>query len=496
MIDVTRDTFDQHKHFSRVLMQQGRVQLDSDFNEQTAIVLHYMRTLAADIIGPHGGPRVQPAAAPHPESFGITLQPAGDGNLADLIIGPGRYYVDGIPCENDPKQYGESNEIGLRYSEQPNYPLSPRNARLPDPPYLVYLDVWERHKTALEDPEICEKALGGPDTAARAEVVWQVKVTSEMPEGTSSFPTDKASVEDVWESWVKEWQPDNRGMVKAKAKEAPDGDSDPCVASPEARYRGLENQLYRVEIHSPGVAAQPGQGSGTAMLQQGTTEYQEQTSPTFKWAQDNGIAAFPIRDVDGNTVTLENLGRDRRLGLKVGDWVEIGDDDYVLQGRADPLLRVEEINATSLRVVLSGVPSLDVKRHSDKHPLLRRWDHGTGDSKNSKIKDGALPLRENDWLTLEDGVQIRFQTAEIDEPHIYRTGDHWLIPARTATGDVEWPGDEGKPEARPPYGTQHHYAPLAVVVPDQDQAVDCRCLFEPLCTRDTENSGSTDGSEE
>ena len=41
---------------------------------------------------------------------------------------------------------------------------------------MVYLDVWERHITALEDDDIREKALGGPDTATRTKVVWQVKI--------------------------------------------------------------------------------------------------------------------------------------------------------------------------------------------------------------------------------------------------------------------------------------------------------------------------------
>ena len=40
--DFTRDTFDRTKHYSRVLMQQGRVTLDADWNEQTAILLHYL----------------------------------------------------------------------------------------------------------------------------------------------------------------------------------------------------------------------------------------------------------------------------------------------------------------------------------------------------------------------------------------------------------------------------------------------------------------------
>ena len=53
--DFSRDSFDPLKHFSRVLMQQGRVQLDADWNEQTSIVLHYLQALASDIIGPFGG---------------------------------------------------------------------------------------------------------------------------------------------------------------------------------------------------------------------------------------------------------------------------------------------------------------------------------------------------------------------------------------------------------------------------------------------------------
>ena len=54
--DFTRTTFDPLKHFSRVLFQQGRVSLDADDNEQSAILLHYLRTLAKDLLGPHAAP--------------------------------------------------------------------------------------------------------------------------------------------------------------------------------------------------------------------------------------------------------------------------------------------------------------------------------------------------------------------------------------------------------------------------------------------------------
>src|SRR5215469_14361285 len=94
--DFTRDTFYPVRHFSRVLMQQGRVQLDADWNEQTDILTHYLMELAGAIIGPYGGP--ENAAA-----FSITTTDT-KGNKAgtgDFFISGGEYYVNGILVENE-----------------------------------------------------------------------------------------------------------------------------------------------------------------------------------------------------------------------------------------------------------------------------------------------------------------------------------------------------------------------------------------------------------
>ena len=66
-------------------------------------------------------------------------------------------------------------------SQQPDYPLdSGGNQPLPSAGdvELIYLDVWERHITSIEDPEIKEPALGGPDTDTRTKVITQVKKLS------------------------------------------------------------------------------------------------------------------------------------------------------------------------------------------------------------------------------------------------------------------------------------------------------------------------------
>ena len=91
--DLSRTTFDRLKHFSRVVAQQGRVQLDADWNEQASLMLHQLRRLAADVIGPAGGPAGN-------LGFGLgALDALAAAGVPDFAIGAGHYYVQGILCE-------------------------------------------------------------------------------------------------------------------------------------------------------------------------------------------------------------------------------------------------------------------------------------------------------------------------------------------------------------------------------------------------------------
>ena len=54
--DLTRLTFDPAKHYRGVHQQQGRIQLDSDWNEQAALVSHRIETETVDVIGHCGAP--------------------------------------------------------------------------------------------------------------------------------------------------------------------------------------------------------------------------------------------------------------------------------------------------------------------------------------------------------------------------------------------------------------------------------------------------------
>src|SRR5205085_10569753 len=99
------------------------------------------------------------------------------------------------------------------------------------------------------------------------------------------------------------------------------------------------------------------------------------------------------------------------------------------------------------------------------NPKARRWNQAANE-KTVLRNDHAIPVAEspsgviddNAWINIEDGVQIQFRNKGE-----YRTGDYWLIPARVATGQVEWPVIDGKPDFMPPNGIEHHYAPLGFV---------------------------------
>lgn len=455
--DFSRSTFDIGNRYTRVLMQQGRVQVDADWNEQASIVLHFLRTLAADLIGPFGGPG---------DSFKI--QQCNDGtneDKNDFCVFTGHYYVDGILCENDRP---------IRYSEQADYPAL---ETLVDGRYLIYLDVWERHITASEDNSIREVALGGPDTATRTKLVWQVKAEHLTDQRLQEFPGLNGEapclvLRESWRSIVDQWwQAADRGrlMAVAKINEAMDLDK-PCIIDPGATYRGPENQLYRVEIH----------------LSSG-----ENDGPTFKWSRENGSVTFPVVGIEGSMVSLAHLGRDGRFTLQEGNWVELVDDDLVLKGHVTRLCQVQEVNRIDNTVTLSEAPQIDYRK--EKHPLLRRWDQEKSADGTYLPDKHGLPITAG-WLKLEEGIQIQFVPEGQAIQSRYRSGDYWLIPARTATGDIEWPQTPGSapgvpnPQAIRPHGTDHHYAPLAIIdTANGTLAVqDCRHIMQPIAVEAAE----------
>lgn len=419
--DFSRLTFDPSKRYDSVRMQQGRVQVDADWNEQVDIATWHREQALADLIGGCCAPE---GAA----GFGITA----DGG--DLDIGVGRVYVDGILCEQlDPD---------LSYLDQPDFP----DAALPDTPgtYLVYLDVWKWHVTALEDADIRETALGGRDTATRLKTVCQVKLQS-VPDGSdcAGVAVDGPTLGGV--------------AARTRPEEEPD---DPCVVPAAAGYTRLENYLYRIEVHDGGVLGVD--------------------APTFKWSRNNATIVtdwLSQQATNPNRLIVRSTGRDELLGFHDARWVELIDDDRELRGEPGLLVEVVAVEDDVIEID-PGALTIDIADFGT-HPKIRRWDMDTA--------GGAMAIEiagDNDgYLAIESGIQVLFGAGS------YRTGDYWLIPARAFigrfAGDIEWPADgSGNPVVAQPHGVRHHSCKLALVTFDgTDFAFDseCRHTFTSLC---------------
>ncbi len=346
--DFSRDRFDPAKDYSAVLEQQGRVQLDADANEQRAIDAHRLVTETIDIIGASGAPNTAPG-------FAISLR----SDNASLLIGPGRYYVNGLLCEAavQTDYTGQSFLIGAQLGI---------DAMLADlragraSAIQVWLEAWQRMVTPIDDPCIKDPALGEADTTVQVQTVWRVVAEEVAPvtKGQSAvaqavqalsrsisvyqqatrstaleavaaqaealasqvalgnvsdahiasslsalhaaassglsrlthLPADSGSILsqsiDAIATLGGIYRLENccAAMRRAPLKLPPGkitastGDisaQGPCLPSPQAAYRRLENQLYRIEVHQGGARSQA----------------------TFKWSRDNGSVLTRITNV-------------------------------------------------------------------------------------------------------------------------------------------------------------------------------------------------------
>jgi hypothetical protein len=436
--DFSRQTFDKVKHYAGVLMQQGRVAVDADWNEQQAIIRHRTQAETRDVVGLCGTP-LDPPAFTEASGFRIGLT-AGD---TELTIGAGRYYVDGLLAEN---------EATVDYSAQPDFAQGSATAVLSQLTTsgelgIVYLDVWRRHVIPLDDPLIQEKALAEADTATRLRTTWQVKV---LPLPGIAGPIQCNENLADWTTLTA--APTGTMLARTRRPTAP---PDPCEPPPSAGYIRLENQLYRVEIHKSGTA-------GTAR---------------FKWSRENGSIVTDITDSQpGNWIVVGSLGHDSELGFATGQWVEVVSDLTELAQNGTPLgqlVRITDVRPGDNAIQLNADPQwTTIRTH---HPRLRRWDQNPQPA--PAVPTDGLSLQAGTEVALEDGVVVQFSNGT------YHHGDYWLIPARTSIGNVEWPQNGGGPVALPPRGVQHHYCRLAVVQrtgAGKLTVTDCREKFPPL----------------
>ena len=435
--DISRQRFNPANDFSSVLMQQGRVQLDADWNEWNEILDRHWRSETIDIIGRCVVPLETPA--------GFEIQLSG----SKMTIGRGRIYVHGLQAENHGAGDLEFDAIlaesrgvdPLPYEEQPYFPNA---TALPKTggPHLVYLDVWEREVTAVENPDLIENAVG-VDTTSRLQTVWHVRLLSNVGDGATC-----ATPDEELKGWLDIIRPSaGRLTTKAVGVATP---ADPCLIPPSGGYRGLENRTYRVEIHDGGEI-------GTA---------------TFKWSRDNASVASGVSAIENDLIlTVDRAVWDSVRRFSPGDLVEITDDWREFTGEPGEIRQIDSVDDSSRSITLksaltAGLFPVDGQNLTapERHTRIKRWDQDSGGPAVIEVPASGTPF------ILEDGVEVAFTTEP--DGGVFRSGDYWIFVARTADASVE------ELEAAPPRGVHHHYCRLAIITLPET-VIDCRTFWPP-----------------
>lgn len=420
--DFSRNTFDPDHPYHSVRMQQGRILLDADWNEQVDILNLRQARALRHLIGDHGGIASSFRIALAESSANGGAGEEGERPWPSLLVHPGQYYVAGNLCE-----LGASHPLPLAELPTPfdwqahlQRELSNRGAA------IVYLKVWEQHVTALDDPQLLEPALAGQDTTTRTRLVWQIRL---LP--LTECPPDDTSPADwpIWQEHVRVAHPAlemKRGYVTV-------------------------NSLYRIEIHdvregvvtwkwSRANAAMAYRLTGVQRLEEDADDELplERLRVTVERALGDtaGLAARPALEL-----TCETWRANDRPGLPV---TLLSDPDSGPQPTLD-LRLASAITAADLQAL-------------QRDATLRQWDH------DPSVAGGMLPLKPGVMVPLEQGIEVTF--PETDR---YRPGDTWQIPMRTSDAvgeriEVSW------------RGPRHVYAPLALLHLDNDDGWQLRDL--------------------
>jgi hypothetical protein len=462
--DFSRVRLDPLLDFAGVELKQGGVLLDADANELVGIMDRRLRALASDVLG------CATVSSTTPDAFKIGVSGGA------LSIGIGRLYVDGLlaenhgsPSTNPAKRLFDGLLAERGYADAISYAAQPY---LPSPPplptagrHLVYLDVWDREVDYIERPELVESAVG-VETSSRIQTVWQVRfVADDAGSGTTC-----ASPDSDLPGWSGIIAPSTAVLTTGTYDVAPV--DDPCELPPTGGYRGLENQLYRVEIHDAG---QPGTGA------------------TFKWSRENASVGSRITAmISSGELELATLGRDDILAIKTGSWVEIIDDAREFAQSPGEIRKVTVDAATRRIKFTPALPAAllpasfpDVAFANARNLRVRLWDQS---GKIFRTNGSAAPVQTQDLdgagsagtiavpaagtaLLLENGVTVSFDSTGAEG---LRTGDYWVFAARTTDASVELL------DRAPPRGIHHHYARLGIWDVSAGTVTDCRHPWPPV----------------
>jgi hypothetical protein len=441
--DRAKITYDEKQHYRSVVMQQGRVTLEADWNEQGQIVAEEARKETLNFVGSSGTP-----------DDGYAVTKVGGGY--ELSLSPGTLYVGGMRVNLDePLTYSKQSEW-LDYEFDPDWVSVPTTT--PTMNEAVYVLLREQEISAVEDSALLEVALGGPDTAARTRLIQRIVRIS--AKGATDCPSALAELEDYWNEQGLAFDPATRRLESKATLEVGFVDttasSDPCQPQSTGGYLGAENQLIRVKISAVDTA------TGTYKL---------------VWGFDNASSLYRVTEVTNQELTLNTAPIDSFHQPKKGQAVEIlraaaqlANGEYIAADHGFVTQLAADYNSEQQSVELenqlpAGYPQ--DKASYVKPIFLRVWQEEISFTPKTPVKLGGT------------GLEV---ILAADDKGLFHIGDFWIFAVRPGAPTQIYPQRYNK-SAQLPDGPRLWACPLALVDWSVDAAsgvLDCRNPFDNL----------------
>ncbi|ANG64526.1 hypothetical protein A8C75_20000 [Marinobacterium aestuarii] len=412
---LSRTSFDATKRYNGVFQQMGRMLTDADWNELNLI----------------DGERVRQALLHSvltgtPRNSGIVRRDASD--TAGLYYGEA--VIEGISARLLPAVINAAPADGSidNIQNQADFPACP----LPPGDHRLYLDVWERSVTALEDIDLIDPALNGADTCTRRQVMCQLKWCS-----TDTDPQDPLI--------------NPKTGTARLSLELREGSTEPDLCDPCAEELALQekigNYLFRVEVHQ--------------------VEYDAAGQPSrvlLKWSSENGAEQHSLNSLPP--------------GFASAAWC------YEFFSGADTGFASEKHPGRHLATgftptygeLVAGFPA------SGSEPanlsLVRRWDGfaafdrvagewqlDSGFDRNVALST-TLGANSPGRVTNGDTVLLVLDAITLTlalEDNALLAGDYWQVAVRESVHAL----DPQLLDAALPQGIEHHYMTIGSVVGDE-----------------------------
>jgi hypothetical protein len=428
--DKARVTFDETRRYRSVVMQQGRVTLEADWNEEAQILGDELRHDFRDVIGLFGTP-----------DDGYRIAVANQG-ARSITVGAGTMYVGGLRSFLPPR----ADNTPYPFNEQPDWlpPDAPVQANLE----LVWLELFEQEISAVEDSALLEPALGGPDTAQRLRLMQRIHRT----------PTNAENCVSAWQEFIKTFPFDGKTMTFRSPSRLRVGFSgqgltpDPCDPAADPGYLGAENQLIRVAVTQAGSAQR------------------------ILWSFDNASAIYRVTQYDAAARTLILATR------PVDDAHKPRKDQVIelLRGVArleTGMLAAEPFGPVA---VLADDYAADDKMLTLTAALPAGFEPTANRPLYVRVWEESLPVTAGTAVTLgHTGIEVTLTTTAA----AFIPGEFWTFALRPSTPAEVLP-HRYKDAPQPPEGFRRWACPLAVLDwrKTGTPLTDCREQFDDLVT--------------